>query len=172
METAPNVPAPVPVKLPGGQTVLMVPAAPPAPQEAPAPVPVKLASGQTVLMVPAASAPAPAKSVVKKTVDTLAWIVWVAGLMAIAAGVACIVWLDQLWLGLKLIGCAVGGILLATWFAVHYFVVIAVAVVGLSVYIVFDHIITWASLRAWLEKEAGATKAELGTVSATLQKKI
>ena len=54
----------------------------------------KLASGQTVLMVPAvAPAPAPAPATpVKSALSKLLVLVWIAGLLCIAAGVALIVW--------------------------------------------------------------------------------
>jgi len=143
----------------------------PAPVATPKPVPVKLSSGQTVLMIPAtpaaapatyyAPAPVPVKTAVAKAIDYLLWLIWIGGLLAIAAGVACIVWLGQMWLGVKLIICAVGGIVVGTWFAVHYQLVIGLCLVAGVAWIVLDHFVTWGTACKWIDKQEATIKENL-----------
>jgi hypothetical protein len=139
----------------------------PAPEPAPTPIPVKLAGGQVVLMVPATAKnvsevsahakPTPVKSALSK----LLVLVWIAGLLCIAAGVALIVWASQLWLGLKLIGCSVGGIICAEWFYVHYVGTIAVFLIAGAAWIVLDHLVTWSAVAKWLHKQEDSIKKNL-----------
>ena len=133
------------------------------PAPAQAPVPVKLASGQTVLMVPAvAPAPAPAPATpVKSALSKLLVLVWIAGLLCIAAGVALIVWASQLWLGLKLIGCAVGGIIAAEWFYVHYVGTCLILLAAGATWIILDHLVTWSAVVKWLHKQEDTIKKNL-----------
>ena len=143
----------------------------PAPVATPKPVPVKLSSGQTVLMIPAtpaaapatyyAPAPVPVKTAVAKAIDYLLWLIWIGGLLAIAAGVACIVWLGQMWLGVKLIICAIGGIVVGTWFAVHYQLVIGLCLVAGVAWIVLDHFVTWGTASKWIDKQEATIKKNL-----------
>lgn len=101
------------------------------------------------------------KTAVAKAIDYLLWLIWIGGLLSIAAGVACIVWLGQFWLGVKLIGCSVGAIILGTWFAFHYQLVVAICLIAGALWIVFDHFVTWNSVSKWIEKETAAAKKNL-----------
>lgn len=144
----------VPVPAPSGLHLF-------TPAPAPAPVPVKLASGQTILMVPAiAPAPAPATPV-KSALSKLLVLVWIAGLLCIAAGVALIVWASQLWLGLKLIGCAVGGIIAAEWFYIHYVGTCLILLAAGATWIILDHLVTWSAVVKWLHKQENTIKKNL-----------
>jgi len=123
-----------------------------------APMSVKLPTGQIVQMVPA-PAPAPAKATpVKNALSKLLILVWVCGIIGILVGVAFIVWLNQLWLGIKLIGCCIGGIIFAEWFYVHYVGTIAVLLIAGAAWIVLDHFVTWSSLTKWIEKQENTIK--------------
>lgn len=156
--------APTPPAAPTGLHLFARAAPEPASSSAQAPVPVKLASGQTVLMVPANAAPAPAPAPatpVKSALSKLLVLVWIAGLLCIAAGVALIVWASQLWLGLKLIGCSIGGIIAAEWFYVHYVGTIAVLLIAGAAWIILDHLITWSAVAKWLHKQEDTIKKNI-----------
>ena len=134
------------------------------PAPAQAPVPVKLASGQTVLMVPAvAPAPAPAPATpVKSALSKLLVLVWIAGLLCIAAGVALIVWASQLWLGLKLIGCSQSvASSPPNGFTSTTSAQSPCCSLPARSWIILDHLITWSAVVKWLHKQEDTIKKNI-----------
>ena len=130
-------------------------------QEALPPAPAPAPSFSILHPFTPAPAPVPVKTAVAKAIDYLLWLIWIGGLLAIAAGVACIVWLGQMWLGVKLIICAIGGIVVGTWFAVHYQLVIGLCLVAGVAWIVLDHFVTWGTACKWIDKQEATIKKNL-----------
>lgn len=108
-------------------------------------------------------------SLVKGVLDHFVWAFWIGGILAIAGGVASIIYLPGQQLhGIALILCGIIAPIFMTWFSFHYISIIACAIIGFCSWYLLTHAAARSAVIGETESIAKTAAAEIQS----LQKKI